>query len=62
MAGAVFSFRSIDKTKVMQAIIIGVRTVSILLLIGGALFLIFRDGAKKVTPDQEGVFNPGYFV
>lgn len=42
VCGAAFSFRSVDKTKPMQMIIISVRLVSILLLLGGALFLIFK--------------------
>jgi len=46
----------------MQATIIGVRTVSIVLLIAGALFLIFKEGAKNVTPTNGGVFNPSEFV
>lgn len=51
ISGAVFSFRSIDKTKVMQIIIVGVRFMSILLFIFGAVFLFCRDGVKKMTPE-----------
>lgn len=50
ISGAAFSFRSIDKTKVMQVIIIGVRILSIILFLFGALFLICRDGVKKMYP------------
>lgn len=46
ISGAVFSFRSIDKTRVMQVVIVGVRVVSILMLVGGAVFLFCRDGIK----------------
>jgi hypothetical protein len=41
ISGAAFSFRSIDKTKVMQIIIVGLRTITIFLFIFGALYLIF---------------------
>lgn len=44
LCGSAFSFRSVDKTKVMQMLIIGVRVISIVLLLGGALYLILRNG------------------
>lgn len=60
--GAVFSFRSIDKTKPMQFIIISVRAISIILMIGGALYLIIKDGMKNLTPKGKGAFNVDSFV
>ena len=62
LAGALFSFRSIDKTKVMQAIIIGARVITILLFFGGAVFIFCRDGVKELTPPKKGFFNFGSFV
>lgn len=62
VAGAVFSFRSIDKTKVMQAVIIGVRVLTIVLFLGGAIFLFSRDGIKHLTPPGKGYFNFDSFV
>ncbi len=62
MSGAAFSFRSIDKTKVMQIIIVGVRVASILLFLIGAIFLFCKEGIKKMTPPDAGVFNPSNFV
>ena len=50
VCGAIFSFRSINDTKVMQAIIIIVRVISILLLFFGAIYLIAKEGAKNVAP------------
>jgi hypothetical protein len=46
----------------MQAIIIGVRFVSIFLMIFGAVFLIIKYGMKPLTPSDGGVFNIGYFT
>lgn len=46
ISGAVFSFRSIDKTKIMQIIIVGMRVISILLFLFGAVYLFCRDGIK----------------
>lgn len=57
-----FSFRSIDKTKVMQIIIVGMRIISILLFLFGAIFLFCRDGVKNVVPDGGGVVNMENFV
>jgi hypothetical protein len=62
VSGAAFSFRSIDKTKVMQLLIVGVRVVSIIMFLGGAIFLFCRDGIKRVIPDDGGVFNTSNFV
>ena len=60
--GSVFSFRSIDKTKPIQYVIITVRLISVILMIGGALYLIIADGVKKLTPDGKGTFNTENFV
>lgn len=46
----------------MQAIIIGVRVLTIILFIGGAIFLFARDGVKKLIPKGQGYFNFGSFV
>lgn len=62
ISGAVFSFRSIDKTKIMQVIIIGVRIISLLMFIFGALYLVFSRGIKEIVPDGGGVFNINNFV
>lgn len=62
LSGAIFSFRSIDKTKIMQVIIIGMRFLSILMFIFGAIFLFCRNGVKEIVPDGGGVFNIGNFV
>ena len=62
LSGAVFSFRSIDKTKIMQAIIIFVRIISLLMLIIGAVYLFCKDGVQKIVPDGGGVFNVSDFV
>ena len=60
--GSLFGFRSIDKTKPIQYVIITVRLVSVLMMIGGALYLIIKDGVKKLTPDYKGVWNFDSFV
>ncbi len=52
-----FSFRSIDKTKIMQVIIVGMRIISILMFLFGAIFLFCRDGVKEIVPDGGTVFN-----
>lgn len=57
VSGAAFSFRSIDKTKIMQIIIVGVRVISIVLFLFGAIYLCFKEGVKKLTPPHGGVFN-----
>mgnify|MGYP001156559193 FL=1 len=62
LSGAVFSFRSIDKTKIMQAIIIFVRIISLLMLIIGAVYLFCKDGVQQIVPDGGGVFNVSDFV
>lgn len=62
ISGAVFSFRSIDKTKIMQVIIIGVRIISLLMFLFGALYLVFSEGVKEIVPDDGGVFNINNFV
>ena len=62
IAGAVFSFRSIDKTKVMQAIIIGARVLTITLFLAGAVFLFSKDGIKDLTPPKKGFFNFDNFL
>ena len=60
--GSLFSFRSIDKTKVMQFIIISVRIISILMMFGGAIYLTISGGVKKLTPDGKGTVNFENFV
>ena len=62
IAGAVFSFRSIDKTRIMQLIIIGARILTISLFLGGAIFLFCKNGVKKLTPPNGGFFNINKFV
>lgn len=44
ISGAVFSFKSIEKTKVLQVTIIIVRFISILMMIGGAIAVIIMNG------------------
>ena len=60
--GAVFSFRSIEKTKALQITIITVRVITIILFFGGALFICMRDGVKKLTPKDGGFFNFSSFI
>lgn len=55
--GAVFSFQSIDKTKPMQVIIITARSVSILMMIIGAIYIMSKDGVQPLTPKGKGYFN-----
>ena len=43
VAGAAFSFKSIEKTKVMQAILVVVRFVSIALMIIGAIIIMVQN-------------------
>lgn len=62
VSGAAFSFRSIDKTKIMQIIIIGMRVISIVLFLFGAIYLFCRDGVKPLTPPGKGVINISDFV
>lgn len=62
LSGAIFSFRSVEKTAGLQFIIILVRFVSILLMIGGAFFLMIRDGVKGLTPKEAGAFNFSSFT
>ena len=46
----------------MQFIIITVRVISILLMIGGAFYLIIKNGVKNLTPKGKGYFNFDNFV
>ena len=62
LCGAIFSFRSIDKTKPLQYSIILMRILSIIMMIGGALYLIFRNGVKPIIPSGKGVFNYENFL
>jgi hypothetical protein len=60
--GAIFSFRSIDQTIIIQVISVVGRFTSIAFFICGSLFLIFRDGIKDIVPKGLGVFNLHFFV
>jgi hypothetical protein len=62
ISGAVFSFRSIDNTKVMQITIIAVRVISLAMFLFGAIFLFCRDGIQDFIPKDGGVINMGLFV
>ena len=46
----------------MQAVIIFIRALSIILMIGGAMFLMARDGVKNLTPTGKGYFNFSTFL
>lgn len=46
----------------MQTIIIGVRFISILMFIIGAIYLICANGVQDLSPPGEGVFNFNHFV
>ena len=59
ISGAAFSFRSIDKTKIMQVTIVVVRVLSIAMFLFGAIFLFSRDGIQNLTPKDGGVINMG---
>lgn len=63
ISGAAFSFRSIDKTKIMQIVIVFVRVISIIMLIFGAVYMIIWNGhVQDVVPPGETVFNVSKFV
>lgn len=57
VSGALFSFKSIEKTKLLQAVIISVRMASVLLMIGGAIYIACISGVKNFTPKDHGVVN-----
>lgn len=52
LSGAAFSFKSIESTKGLQFLIIIVRFVSIILMLGGAVYLMAEYGIK--TPKPQG--------
>ena len=62
ICGAIFSFKSIENTKIMQAIIISIRVLSVILMIVGAIYLMIVGGVKKLTPKDGGYFNVSSFV
>lgn len=62
ISGAAFSFKSIEKTKVMQFVIIVVRVISIVAMIIGAIYIMIKYGVKSPVPDGEGVFNIDNFA
>jgi hypothetical protein len=57
ISGAMFSFKSIEKTKVMQFVIIVVRFISIVAMIIGAIYIMIKYGVKSPVPSGKGVFN-----
>ena len=62
LSGAAFSFKSIESTKGLQFLIIIVRFVSIVLMLGGAFYLMVEYGVKTPTPKGEGYFNISNFA
>lgn len=61
--GAAFSFKSIEKTKAIQIIMISVRIISILLLVIGSIFIMAQNGGiQDLAPEGGNVFfNAPYF-
>ncbi len=50
--GGAFSFKSIEKTKVIQVIMISVRIISILLLLIGSIVIMIQNGGiKDLSPE-----------
>lgn len=50
LSGALFSFKNVQQTKVLQYTIVVVRFVSILSMIFGAIYIIIRNGNKGLAP------------
>jgi hypothetical protein len=46
VSGAIFSFRSIDKTKVLQTTMMTLRMLNLTLFIFGAIYLISKNGIQ----------------
>ena len=63
LSGALFSFRSISKTKPIQVITITVRFVSVVLMILGAVIIIFQNGFEMnfTPPRGNAFFNLSFF-
>ena len=63
ISGAAFSFKSIDKTKVLQVIIIAIRFISISLMIIGSIIIMIQNGyIQSFTPENgNSAFNLDYF-
>ena len=61
--GATFSFKSIEKTKIVQALMITFRLLSVLLmLVGSIMIMIQNGGVKDLAPEGESSFlNTEYF-
>lgn len=58
ISGAIFSFKSIEKTKALQITIIIVRIISILLMFFGAIAVMFMNGGiQDFIPPNAGAFN-----
>jgi len=61
--GASFSFKSIEKTKVVQATMIFVRFLSVFLMVIGAIIIMAQNGGIQDLAPKEGnaYFNSKYF-
>lgn len=61
--GGAFSFKSIEKTRAIQIIMISVRIISILLLIIGSIVIMIQNGGIQDLAPNEGnaYFNAPYF-
>lgn len=60
MSGALFSFKNVQQTKVLQYMIVVVRFVSILSMIFGAIYIIMKKGSKGLVPSGS-IANFKYF-
>ena len=63
ISGAAFAFKSIEKTKVMQVVMMGVRFLSIVLMFIGAIVIMVQNrGIKDLAPEGGNpFFNSQYF-
>ena len=61
ISGAVFSFRNVSQTKVLQFVIIAVRFLSILSMIVGAIYIIIRYGSQGLVPAGTSAVTFSYF-
>ena len=63
IAGALFSFKSIEKTKIMQIVIIAARILTVTLMLVGAFIIIGQNGKIQDLRPKDGnlFFNIEYF-
>lgn len=61
VSGSVFSFGNIQQTKILQYAIIAIRFLSLLSMIGGAIYIIAAYGNQGLVPAGTSAFNFSYF-